>query len=87
MPDIERELFLSKNLTYHGHCGEDAFIFYLDDQCCSRIVAELPEDREYRVEVIDTWNMTRETVRNAASGSTRVDLPGHPYMAVIAIAK
>jgi hypothetical protein len=36
----------------------------------------------YRVEVIDTWNMTVETLPGVYEGSFRVDLPGRQYMAV-----
>ena len=87
MPDIERELFISKNITYHGHCGEDAFLFYLDDQCCIRTAIDLPEDRKYRIEVIDTWNMTRAIARTGATGGVQIELPGRPYMAILAIAE
>jgi hypothetical protein len=36
----------------------------------------------YRVDVLDTWNMTVETVAETASGPTRVVLPTRKYMAV-----
>lgn len=39
------------------------------------------EDTEYRVEVIDTWNMTIED-RGVYKGKFRVELPGKQYMAV-----
>ncbi|WP_159499884.1 DUF5605 domain-containing protein [Microbacterium sp. 18062] len=41
----------------------------------------LPEG-EWRVEVIDTWNMTVEPVPGIHRASVRADLPGRPYMAV-----
>ncbi len=36
----------------------------------------------WRVEVIDTWNMTVEEVAGTHTGQVRVDLPGRQYMAV-----
>lgn len=45
---------------------------------------QLPEDGRYRIEIIDVWEMTRETVMHDAVGRTRVSLPAHPGMAVLA---
>lgn len=39
-------------------------------------------DGAFAVDVIDTWNMTVETVADAASGTIRVPLPGRPYQAI-----
>jgi hypothetical protein len=36
----------------------------------------------YRIDVIDTWNMTVETAASNASGLTRVELPARMYMAI-----
>lgn len=36
----------------------------------------------WRVEVVDTWNMTIDAVPGIHSGQLRVALPGRPYMAV-----
>ena len=41
----------------------------------------LPEDRDYEVEIIDTWNMTIVSA-GIHRGVTRVDLPGKQYMAI-----
>ncbi len=40
-----------------------------------------PEDEEYRIDVIDTWNMT-VTDMGIHHGHTRISLPGREYMAV-----
>ena len=45
----------------------------------------LPEDKTYRVEVLDAWNMTRETVATGVSGKKEIALPGREYMAVLAM--
>lgn len=42
---------------------------------------DLPEGR-YRVDLIDTWNMTVERLRGTVSGHCRVDLPRRQFMAV-----
>jgi len=42
---------------------------------------DLPEDSQYKIEVIDTWNMT-VTDMGIHSGYTRVLLPAKQYMAV-----
>ncbi len=55
---------------------------YLRCQAFDRL--SLPEGKSYKVEVIDTWNMTKITVFENATGKIKVDLPGHPYMAILA---
>jgi hypothetical protein len=40
------------------------------------------EGGSYRVDIIDTWNMTIETAAEHAAGRTRVEMPGRKYMAV-----
>ncbi|MBR1496705.1 MAG: DUF5060 domain-containing protein [Oscillospiraceae bacterium] len=81
----ERDHFIAAEYEYAGHCGEDAFLYYKDDQCCACADLQLPEGHGYRVEVLDTWEMARKTVLRGARGNVRVDLPGKPYMAVLAV--
>lgn len=44
-------------------------------------IFSLPEGEKYQIDIIDTWNMT---VHDAGihSGRTRIELPGHEWMAV-----
>jgi hypothetical protein len=42
---------------------------------------DLPDGR-YRVDIIDTWNMTIERLRGTVSGPCRVDLPRKQFIAV-----
>jgi hypothetical protein len=42
----------------------------------------LPYGRRYRVDVIDTWNMTIDSLPGIHEGSFRVDLPGREFMAL-----
>lgn len=86
MSSHDRDMFILAEPEYAGRVGEDeAFLVYLDTQCAARYTLRLPEKGSYRVEVIDTWNMTRETVKTGVSGPVTVDLPGREYMAVLAI--
>ena len=41
----------------------------------------LPDDGDFEVEIIDTWNMTI-TPAGVRRGATRVELPGNQYMAI-----
>lgn len=45
---------------------------------------ELPETKEFTVEVIDVWEMTRTIVNTKAKGRTEIILPGKPGIAVMA---
>jgi len=42
----------------------------------------LPEDREFTVDVIDTWKMTVDRLAGRYTGSCRVDLPGMSHLAL-----
>ena len=54
------------------------------DALVCRSAMDLPEGHTYRVEVLDTWEMTRETVLTGVSGHTVVPMPGKPWMAAVA---
>ena len=82
----ERDRFASVEYTFAGRVEDSAFLWYLDTQCCAFQDIALPEGRRYRVEILDTWEMTRAPFREDASGATRVFLPGKPYMAILATA-
>ena len=86
MGPAERDKFLSVEFEFAGKTADDsAFLFYKDSQCCSAADIMLPQDGTYRIELLDTWEMTRETVMSGVSGMTRVMMPGKPYMAILAI--
>lgn len=85
MEEKDLHIFLALEHRYEAGCGKDAYLFYYDQRCCGRDTVVLPADALYRVEVIDTWNMKRETVMEHASGEITVTLPGRPYMAVLAV--
>jgi len=46
------------------------------------MVIDLPQDALYRVEVIDTWNMTITPLQKKFSGRSLIELPEKPYIAI-----
>ena len=42
----------------------------------------LPEDKQYSIDIIDTWEMTIHTLDGSFSGKCRINLPGKPHMAL-----
>ncbi|MFV0634121.1 DUF5605 domain-containing protein [Demequina sp.] len=42
----------------------------------------VPAGMRAHIDVIDTWNMTIETLPGVHEGTTKVDLPARPYMAI-----
>jgi hypothetical protein len=43
-------------------------------------------DRDFTIDVIDTWNMTIERLPGTWRGVTRIPLGGRQYMAIRAVA-
>ena len=84
--DHDADIIMS--LFEHQYTGrsEDLSVFlnYLYLRCQAYENMRLPEEKTYKVEVIDTWNMSRTTAYENARGEVRVDLPGRPYMAILA---
>lgn len=87
LSEAERESLLIRDATFCGRCKEQVFIQYLARHCIGVLTWRLPEDREYIIDVIDVWNMTRETVMTAASGEVKIKLPGREGIAVVGFAK
>ena len=65
------------------HCGDKVWLTYLGDACTIYTVMELPETKEFTVEVIDVWEMTRTIVNTKAKGRTEIILPGKPGIAAV----
>lgn len=77
--------FICGSLPYSGCYNDKYIIRYLGRECSCFIDVQLPENgEEYSIDVIDVWEMTRETVIKNAKGKTRVNLPGKEGMAVVA---
>ena len=45
-------------------------------------IFDLPEDISYKIDIIDTWNMTVTSLPGSYSGQTRVELPAKEFIAV-----
>ena len=58
------------------------YLSYLNDAQPRSIVIDLPEDALYRVDVIDTWDMTIDPLQKKFSGRSLIELPAKPYIAV-----
>jgi hypothetical protein len=58
------------------------YLGYLIDAQPRSIVIDLPQDASYRVEIIDTWDMTITPLQKKFSGRSLVELPQKPYMAI-----
>lgn len=63
--------------------NENHRLQYLGKACQAWLNMFLPEG-DYKIEVIDTWEMTRKTVSECANGNIRIELPGKEGMAVLA---
>lgn len=64
-----------------GKFGEQ-YIYYFDEQSPTQWTFDLPPNIRYQVEVIDTWDMKRDTLADKFSGKFTIDLPGKKYLAV-----
>ena len=83
MEDVERVIHLNGEHAWEAHGGEDVYLKFFDRQTAAEYSFTMPEDRLYRVEVIDVWEMTRETVMENVNGEILVKLPGREGMAVL----
>lgn len=64
--------------------GEYILLYFGKRQAQYRMV-ELPEHSDYKVELIDTWNMTITPLEGTYRGKCRIELEGKPYMALRAV--
>ncbi|MHB9032325.1 MAG: DUF5605 domain-containing protein [Anaerolineae bacterium] len=65
-----------------GHSGEDYYLLYMARHQPRQRLFHLPEDKHYRIDLLDTWNMTVTCLQEAASGRVQVELPGRKYLAL-----
>ncbi|WP_455501363.1 apiosidase-like domain-containing protein [Gemmiger sp.] len=82
---VDLRALIENEMLYEGHCGTDAYLTFLLRQCRARTTLDLPEDGIYRVEVIDTWEITRTVAAAHASGKTTINLPGKEGIAILAV--
>ncbi len=87
MTDLEKMCFLAGEHCFEGHVGDQVYLTYIDHFQPIEYPITLPEDRKFRVEVIDTWDMTRTTVLTGVSGNVTVPMPGKTMVAIAAFAE
>ncbi len=84
LSEEEKENLKWKNGACAGHIGENFFIKYYGRYCPRKAAFRLPKDKSYKIEVIDVWEMTRETLCENVSGKVPLELPAKEGIAVIA---
>lgn len=83
--DLTRQIDADYGYTGKAVNGK-ALLYYYDTNCHARVDIDLPAEHTWKIEVLDAWNMTRETAADGVSGKQEIRLPGRPYMAVLATA-
>jgi hypothetical protein len=68
------------NFVAGGRHAEEFYLIYYGMHQPRRIF-NLPEG-SYRIDIIDTWNMTVDPWSEHASGQVSIDLPGRKYLAI-----
>lgn len=86
MDKAEAALYLATEFSYMGRYKDEAFLIFYDQRCCARDTLALPNNRTYRVELIDIWNMSRDVIAKHVCGKTDIYLPAKEDMAVLVLA-
>lgn len=81
------ESYAYSETAYYAHIGTDCFLRFYDTRPVARDTLRLPEDRKYTIQLIDTWNMSMETVAEGVSGTYVAQLPSRENMALLALAE
>ena len=64
-----------------GINGEDYLLIYYWAHQRKYARFALPKGKRYRIDIIDTWNMTVTEAEHSATGSVSVELPRKQYIA------
>lgn len=64
------------------HDGDEFFLYYYGFSRPMYRNYELPEGKKYKLELIDTWNMTVEELPEVYEGKIRIRMGARQYMAV-----
>lgn len=65
-----------------GSIGEGNYLFYFGFSQPTFRTFKMREGEKYRVDIIDTWNMTITELSEIYSGEFRIDMPGKQYIAI-----
>lgn len=81
----EKAQFLAMSgREYESSYEEQVYLKYYARHCTSVGTLKLPENKKYKVEMIDVWKMIRTTLLEDASGAVEVKLPGKEGIALLA---
>lgn len=69
---------------YIGHVKEDVYLYYFAEDQHGRVTLHLPETHNYDIDLIDTWNMTRENIKKGVNGKVEILISQKQWMAAIA---
>ena len=72
------------SIWYMSRGGKEGeyYLAYFGIYRPSFCILNLPKDSSFKIEVIDTWEMTITSLDGEFSGKVRVDLPGKQYIAL-----
>lgn len=73
------------NTTGYSFFRDRYFLWYFGMRQPAERTISLPEDKKYRIDVIDAWDMTVETLGDSFSGETYLTLPGKAMTALRAV--
>ena len=65
-----------------GGIKDKYYLFYFGYNQPKFRTFNLPEDKNFSVDIIDTWGMTIKKMNGSFKGQFKLDLPGIPYIAV-----
>jgi hypothetical protein len=60
----------------------DYYLYYFGKEKLEKWTLNLPNNVKFKVELIDTWNMTIHNIDGTYSGQFEIDLPSKPYQAL-----
>ncbi len=71
----------TRRFTVVSYKDEYFLAYFSLDQPRATIIT-LPKGRTYKVDIIDAWNMTIQTLNGTYSGRCMIELPGKPFTAL-----
>ncbi len=77
---------LDERIAMHGmfRCAGQPgqyYLMYTGIHQPGKMLMEMPQGN-YHIDIIDTWDMTLDTLPGDYSGAVEIDLPGKPYVAI-----
>jgi len=65
-----------------AHAGQDYYLYYFGENKLDSYTFDLPNDNQYNIDIIDTWDMKVTPVDGIGAGRREIKLPGKQYIAV-----